>query len=265
MQSGNDAAAALAERIGTSETNFVDRFMNPMAAALSMKESHFLDPTGLPEEGMYTTAWDMATLALHTINDHPAIFPYYKLKTFTHNHITQKNRNRLLFIDPSVDGLKTGHSEEAGYHLVATAKRGNMRLLSVVMGAASDKDRVRESMLLLNYGFRYFRTYRLLSPNSEVRKARLYKGKQPQLSVGTSKVVYVTVPLDGGSALERIVQLKQPLIAPIQKGDVVGTLTIKLGEEVLGEQPLVAMETIQKGNFFIRLLDTIRLWWRSLW
>ncbi|GGX90655.1 D-Ala-D-Ala carboxypeptidase [Litchfieldella qijiaojingensis] len=257
IQSGNDASVAVAEHIAGGEQPFAD-LMNQHAARLGMQNTHFVNATGLPHAEHYSSAQDLALLSRHIINDYPEHYEIYAERYFTYNDIRQPNRNRLLWRDPSVDGLKTGHTEEAGYCLVASAKRDDMRLISVVMGTASDEARVQETQKLMSYGFRYYETLKLYEKGAVLNTPRIWGGEKDELRVGVSEEVRMTVPRGRSDELTARLNLRESISAPIQAGERVGTLEIRLGDESLDELPLVALESVEQGGIFKRLLDAIR-------
>ncbi|MGD0960241.1 MAG: D-alanyl-D-alanine carboxypeptidase family protein [Methylomonas sp.] len=254
IQSGNDASVALAEHVAGSEGAFAD-MMNDQASRLGMSNSHFENSMGLPSQNHYTTARDLATLARALISEFPEYYRWDSQKEFTYNNITQQNRNLLLWRDASVDGIKTGFTDEAGYCMVASAKREDMRLISVVMGAASANARANESQSLLNYGFRFFETHRLYEASAPLAEARIRKGVTSKLQVGVAEDVYVTAPRKHFSELKAETQLDKAITAPINKGDAVGTLNITLDGETVLNKPLVAMDSVAEGGIFRRLYD----------
>jgi len=258
VQSGNDASVALAEYVAGSESAFAD-LMNQQAQRLGMQNSHFMNPTGLPHDDHYSSAHDLAILARHIITDFPDHYQVYSEKYFTYNDIRQPNRNRLLWRDPDVDGLKTGHTEAAGYCLVASAKKQDTRLIAVVMGTNSDEARAAETQRLLNYGFRFFQTRKLYDAGSVLNEARIWGGASDTVRLGVQNEVSMTVPRGSADNLTARLNLPETLRAPIQAGQQVGTLEIKSGDEVLGQQPLVALEGVEEGSIFKRVWDSIVL------
>lgn len=263
VQSGNDASIALAEAVAGSEESFAD-LMNKQAAALGMKNSHFMNSTGLPHPQHYSSAEDLSFLATAIIRDFPQFYPYYSIKEYRYNGITQPNRNRLLWLDPFVDGMKTGHTEAAGYCLVTSAKRGSMRLISVLAGAPSDSARASESQKLLNYAFQFYETQKLYDKNQAIAEVQVWKGKQNSLKIGPGQAHFVTLPRGQYKNLKATLLTNQPLIAPLAGGQPVGKLRVSLGEKVLVEYPVVALETVPVANFLKRSLDSIKLAWRKL-
>ena len=258
VQSGNDASVALSEYVAGSESAFAD-LMNQQAQRLGMQNSHFMNPTGLPHDDHYSSAHDLAILARHIITDFPDHYQVYSEKYFTYNDIRQPNRNRLLWRDPDVDGLKTGHTEAAGYCLVASAKKQDTRLIAVVMGTNSDEARAAETQRLLNYGFRFFQTRKLYDAGSVLNEARVWGGANDTVRLGVQNEVSMTVPRGSADNLTARLNLPETLRAPIQAGQQVGTLEIKSGDEVLGQQPLVALEGVEEGSIFKRVWDSIIL------
>ena len=254
IQSGNDASVALAEHVAGSEQTFAT-MMNEQAARLGMNNSHFENSMGLPTPNHYSTARDLATLAQALIKEFPDYYRWDSQKEFTYNKITQQNRNQLLWRDPSVDGVKTGFTDEAGYCMVASAKREDMRLISVVMGTASSNARANESQSLLNYGFRFFETHRLYDADTPLTEARVRKGETSKLQVGVAEDIYITAPRKHFSELKAETQIDKAIIAPINKGDTVGSLHVSLGNETVLDKPLVAMASIAEGGLFRRLYD----------
>ena len=261
IQSGNDACVTLAEGIAGSEEVFA-QMMNQQAARLGMKNTHYMNSTGLPHAQHYTTAYDLSLLAAAIIRDFPEDFKYYSMKEYRYNNITQPNRNRLLWLDSSVDGMKTGHTESAGYCLIATAKRDPMRLISVVLGASSDNVRATESQKLLNYGFQFFSSHRVYAKGQTVSSLPVWKGKEKILKTGVSQDLLLTLPKGHYSRVKASVVSKQPLLAPISAGQAVGTLRLTLDDKPLVEYPLVALEEMPLANIFSRTLDSIRLWFK---
>lgn len=258
VDSGNDACVAMAEHVGGSETGFAE-IMNQQAQNLGMSNSHFTDSTGLPDPNLYTSAKDLAILGRALINNFPQYYHWYKQKWFTYNGIRQPNRNRLLWRDNQVDGVKTGHTSEAGFCLVSSAKRNNMRLLAVVMGSPTDSARADDSERLLNYGFRFFETHELYKAGQTVTEMPIYKGKTNQLKVGMRTDQYVTIPNGQYQRLSISSKMPKNLQAPIAKGDQVGELVIQFDNKVIANYPLYALQDIPKGGIFVRMKDSIRL------
>ncbi len=258
VQSGNDACIALAEGIAGSEDAFV-AMMNQEAQWLAMTGSHFVNATGLPNPGHYATARDLAKLATALIRDYPNEYKYYSIKEFTYNGITQPNRNRLLWLDPNVDGMKTGHTDRAGYCLIASAKRDNRRLLSVVLGAGSNNGRAAESQRLLNYGLQFFETMKLYSANQPVTTLRIYKGTSGSLGAGFQRDFYVTVPRGSSQRIQAQVITRQPMLAPIARGQGVGTLRLTLEGKPVGDFTLTALSSIGVSGLIRRGWDSLML------
>ncbi len=263
IQSGNDATVALAEHIAGSEETFTE-LMNRYAKQLGMKNTHFQNATGLPHKGHHATARDLAILAHAIIHDFPEQYKIYATKKFTYNGITQYNRNKLLWQDESVDGLKTGHTNSAGYCLVASAKRGDMRLISVVLGTDSAAKRVRESQKLLNYGFRFFETHKLYSAGQRIVEARVWEGKRDTVGLGLTQDLYVTTPRGQFKLIQKQTDVQPDIKAPVKKGQKLGNLKVTLNEKVIAERPLVALDEVEQGSFFKRLTDQIKQLFQSL-
>ena len=263
VQSGNDACVALAETIAGSEEAFA-ALMNREAQRLGMTNTHFTNSTGLPDPQLYTSARDLALLASAIIRDFPEYYSLYSLKEFTYNGIKQPNRNRLLYMDPSVDGMKTGHTSSAGYCLVSTARRGERRLISVVLGAASDTVRAQESLKLLNFGYQFFETVKLYSADEALSKFRVWKGKLNELPVGFLNDFALTVPKEAANKIQVSLESRQPLVAPLQRGQEVGTLTVAIDGKPLGQYPVVALQDAEVAGFFGRLWDAIVMFFKSL-
>lgn len=263
IQSGNDATVALAEFIAGDELAFVD-MMNKKALELGMNETHFADASGMPAENHYTSARDLSKIARAIVNDHPAHYRLYSEKSYTYNSIRQPNRNLLLERDPTVDGLKTGHTEEAGYCLVASAKRDATRLVAVVLGAKSDEARAAETQKLLNYGFRYYETVTLYADDPGVTIAHVWGGKKADVKLGVTGPIQLTIPRGAINAITAKVQRDEIIEAPVAKGRAYGTLSVQLNGSELVHQPLVALDAVEEADFFQRLWDRIKLFFRSL-
>ena len=260
VQSGNDACVALAEAVAGSEEAFV-QLMNREADRLGMAGTHFMNPTGLPDAQHYSTARDLYTLAATLIREFPDEYlRYYAIKEFRYNNISQPNRNRLLWLDPTVDGVKTGQTEAAGYCLIASSKRGSRRLLSVLLGSTSETARTQESLKLLNWGYQFFDDVKLFGSGEVVRTLEVWKGSQSVVKAGALRDLYVTVPKGEASKLKADVVSQQPIIAPIAMGDSVATLRIVLDGKPLTEHALVALEPIGPAGLLGRAWDTLRLW-----
>lgn len=261
IQSGNDASVALAEHVAGGEEAFAE-LMNQHAKRLAMRETHFVNSTGLPDENHYTTARDMAVLARALIRDFPEHYPWHADKEFTYNGITQHNRNRLLWRDESVDGVKTGHTEAAGYCLVATAKREDMRLISVLMGARSENARASASLKLLNYGFRFYETHGLYQREQPLTRVRVWKGAAEDAAVGLTEALYVTVPRGQYEHLEANMELDGSIVAPVEPGQRLGSVKITLGGEELLQRPMVSLEPVAEGSLWRQLVDHVMLMWQ---
>ena len=265
VQSGNDASIALAEGVAGSEESFV-QLMNKQALKLEMKGSNFLNATGLPNPQHYSTAEDLAKLAAALIRDFPDEYKLYSQKEFSYNKITQANRNRVLWLDPYVDGVKTGHTEAAGYCLIASAKRGEgenaRRLISVVLGAGSDFARAQESQKLLNYGFLFFDTRRLYKKGEVLSTPEIFKGTQSSVKLGFDNDVWLTLPKDKFTGLKATLTTSRPLLAPLARGQKAGIMKLTKDEALLAEMPVVALEDVPVAGFLGRGWDTIRLLFR---
>lgn len=267
IQSGNDAAIILAEALGGSEQGFATQ-MNREAQRLGMRNSNFTNASGLPDAQHYSTARDLAILASRLIEEHPDFYKMYSEREYTYNNIKQPNRNRLLFIDPSVDGVKTGHTDAAGYCLIASSRREqpgqgfSRRLLSVVLGTASESARAIESQKLLNYGFANFDVVRLYQKDQPAASYQVWKGATKEVKAGFANSVLVTVARGSGDRVKGEIERMQPLVAPIDKGQRIGTLRVRLDDKVIAEQPLIALEPVAQGGWFGRAWDTIRLWFK---
>ena len=263
ISSGNDATVAIAEHLAGTEEAFVD-MMNAHAADLGMTGTHFVNSHGLPDPGHYTTARDLALLADALITRFPEDYELYREREFTYNGIRQYNRNSLLAEDPTVDGLKTGHTEEAGYCLVASARRNGMRLISVVMGTDSERARKAESRKLLNYGFRTFETLSLYTPGEELASTRVWMGASDSLSLGVQRSLRMTIPRGRRDDLDAVMEIDNVIKAPVAAGATHGELVIKLDNEILLKEPLVALQAVEQAGFFARLWDSIKLFFIQL-
>ncbi len=259
ISSGNDATVAIAEHLAGNEAAFAD-MMNGHAEALGMRDSWFVNSHGLPAPEQAVTARDLATLSAAIIKEHPEHYAIYKEREFTYNDIRQYNRNSLLGEDPSVDGLKTGYTKAAGYGLVASAKRRDMRLISVVMGTKSPNARKNVSRSLLNYGFRFYETATLYEAGEELEQPRIWKGAQDYLSVGIADRALVTLPRGQKRNLDTVIDLPDEIVAPIAAGDALGTVTLNIDGETIYEAPLVALHAVEPGGFFARLWDIVLMW-----
>jgi D-alanyl-D-alanine carboxypeptidase (penicillin-binding protein 5/6) len=260
VQSGNDACIALAEAVAGDEEVFV-QMMNREAARLGMKNTRFMNASGLPHPQHYSTAQDLLALTSALIRDFPAEYAqYYAQKEFRYNNITQPNRNRLLWLDPSVDGVKTGHTEAAGYCLVASSRRGNRRLVSVLLGSTSESARAQESQKLLNWGYQFYDSVKLYGANDAVRSFEVWKGAAPAVRVGVASDLFVSVPKGEADRLKAELVSQQPLVAPLAKGQRVGTLRVTFEGKPVGEHAVVALEPVAEAGFIGRAWDTLRLW-----
>ena len=261
VQSGNDACIALAEAVAGSEDVFV-QIMNREAARLGMKNTSFANASGLPDPKHYSTARDLAMLTATLLRDFPEQYKYYSIREFRYNNITQNNRNRLLWLDPAVDGVKTGHTDAAGYCLIASALRGPRRLLTVVMGANSESLSAQESQKLLNFGFQLFDSVRVYAKGQTISTLKVWKGSERELEAGVASDLVVSIPRGMSDHVKARFQGKEPIIAPVSAGQPVGTITVMLDNRVLGEYPVVAASDIAVAGFFGRLWDTMRLWFQ---
>ncbi|MCH8261460.1 MAG: D-alanyl-D-alanine carboxypeptidase [Proteobacteria bacterium] len=258
IQSGNDASVALAEHVSGSEEVFVE-LMNQYASKLGMSNSHFMNSTGLPDEQHYTTVKDMAILADALIRDVPEIYALHSVKEFTFNKITQQNRNKLLWRDPDVDGIKTGHTEAAGFCLVASAKKENMRLISVVMGSESEGAREKATQSLLGYGFRFYETQKLYGANENITSVKVWKGDTEALVLGLDTDLYVTFPRGQKNQLRTEFNLSEKYIAPVNRGNVLGNLKVTLADEDIADAKLIALQSVNEGSVIVRLKDNFLL------
>jgi D-alanyl-D-alanine carboxypeptidase (penicillin-binding protein 5/6) len=263
IQSGNDACVALAELIAGSEENFV-QLMNQTAAKLGMKNTHYENATGLPGPSHLASVRDLATLTQALIRDFPEFYPIYSIKEYSYNKIRQPNRNRLLFSDPTVDGVKTGHTDSAGFCLIASAKRNDRRLISVVVGTTSDSVRAAESQKLLNWGYLAFDSVKVYSANQAVSDFRVWKGAENNIKVGFLNDFVLSLPKGDAQKLKANVVSQQPVFAPLTKGQQVGTLQLSINDKPVGEFPLVALDDVPSAGWFGRLWDSFRLWLKNL-
>jgi D-alanyl-D-alanine carboxypeptidase (penicillin-binding protein 5/6) len=262
VQSGNDACVALAEAIAGSEDNFA-QMMTREAQRLGMKATSFRNSTGLPDPHHYTTARDLAILADALIRDFPADYAkYYTIKEFRYNNITQHNRNRLLWLDPTVDGLKTGYTEAAGYCLISSAKRGPRRLISVVLGTASDSVRAQESLKLLNYGFQFYDAVQLYAKDQAVSSLKVWKGAASTVKAGFTSDFVVSVPKGFAQKVQADLVSQQPLMAPVSAGQTIATLKLSVDGKPYGEYPVLALETVPQAGIIGRAIDSVRLWFK---
>jgi serine-type D-Ala-D-Ala carboxypeptidase (penicillin-binding protein 5/6) len=259
IQSGNDASVALAEHVAGSEEAFVN-IMNAEVANLGLANTHYVNATGLPDPQHYTTARDIALLAKKIIREFPDQYPRYSERKFTYNGITQYNRNKLLWRDESVDGLKTGHTETAGYCLASSAERDTMRLIAVVMGTKSAKSRVTHSQSLLNYGFRFFETHKLYQAGQPLAEPRIWKGEQEHLPLGLAEDLYITIPRGQYDDLDASMEFTAPIDAPVQAGAPYGKVVVALNATDLKQEPLIALKAVPKGDLWRQAMDTVLLW-----
>lgn len=262
VQSGNDAAIALAEHVAGSEQAFA-QLMNAYAKKIGMKNSHFVNPHGLSAPGHVSTAHDLALLGRALIRDYPVAYSYNKIKEFTVGPITQPNRNLLLWRDPSVDGIKTGHTSSAGYCLMASAQRGDQRLITVVMGDSSENQRAVDSQALLNWGFRFFETHRLYEAGKVLATPKVWKGGADVVQVGVAQPLLVSTPRGKYDRLKATMELPKALVAPIAQGQKLGTVKVTLDGKLVAQAPLVAVAAVEEGGFFKRLWHELLMWWQG--
>lgn len=258
IQSGNDAAVALAEHIAGSEETFA-QMMNQYAQQLGMINTNYQNSTGLPSADHYTTAKDIAILSAAIIRDFPEEYKWYAEKEFTYNNITQHNRNKLLWRDTTVDGLKTGHTEEAGYCLAASAQRSGMRLVSVVLGTRSENARAQETQKLFNYGFRFFESHELYKAQDKITDIKVWKGSNELVNLGLETSLAVTVPRGRYKELVATTNIQQPVIAPVVAGSTLGQVEIRLGDDLVATQALIALNDVAQGSWWRRLIDSIMM------
>jgi D-alanyl-D-alanine carboxypeptidase (penicillin-binding protein 5/6) len=263
IQSGNDASKAIAEHMAGTEQAFAE-IMNAEAKRLGMNNTHFVNSTGMPAPGHVSTARDMAILARAIIQDSPHYYPIYAERTFTYNNIRQGNRNALLYTDPSVDGLKTGHTNAAGFCLVTSAKRGNMRLISAIMGTSSMQARADQTRALLSWGFSNFETITPLTSGQALTQAPLWYGREKFVNAGLAEDFTITMPRGKKDDVEAITRINSDLKAPISKGDVIGEVQIKLNDEIIATQSLVAMSDVDQANFIVRFWHGIKRFFTNL-
>ena len=263
IQSGNDASKAMAEHIAGNEGTFV-HMMNTEAKRIGMTNTSFMNSTGMPAEGHYSTAKDMATLAQHIIHDSSKYYPIYSEKEFTFNGIKQGNRNALLYTDPSVDGLKTGHTDEAGYCLTTSAKRGPMRLISVIFGAPSMQERATQTREILAWGYANFETKNVQAANQVLAKSKVWFGKESDVQIGLAETFNVTMPKGQANAIKTQLVVQPKLTAPLKKGQVVGKYVASLDGKVIAEKPLVVLKDVEEAGFFARMLDHIKQFFSNL-
>lgn len=262
IQSGNDASVALAEHVAGSEDVFAG-LMNRHAERLGMVNSHFTNASGLPDPALYTTARDLATLGAALVRDFPEYYPMHAMREFTFNNIVQQNRNRLLGLEAGVDGIKTGHTATAGYCLVVSGERENMRLVGVLMGAESEKVRTAEARKLLGFGFRFFEGQKLHAANVSLARTRVWKGEVKELDVGVASDLQVTVPRGQAGKVSETLEVNPRIVAPLRKGDTVGTVRVLFAGKELTSRPLVALRSVEQGGIVRRWLDAAWLWWKG--
>lgn len=263
VQSGNDAAIALAEHVAGSEDAFAS-LMNAYAKRIGMKNSNFVNAHGLSAENHYSTPRDLALLGRAMVRDYPEEYAYNKIKEYTVGPITQRNRNLLLWRDPSVDGIKTGHHSGAGYCLMASAKRGDQRLISVVMGSTSESQRATDSLALLNWGFRFHETHKLYDAGKAIATPKLWKGEANEVRLGVARPLLVSMPRGKYDQLKPMMDVPRTLVAPIAKGQAVGNVRVTLDGKVIAQAPLVAIDGVAEGGFFKRLWHELLMWWESV-
>ena len=263
VQSGNDASVAMAEHIAGNEGTFA-HMMNQEAKRIGMSNTHFINSTGMPADGHYSSAKDMALLAQHIIKDSSKYYPIYSEKEFTFNGIKQGNRNALLYTDPSVDGLKTGHTNEAGFCMTTSSKRGPMRLISVIFGTPSMNERASQTRTLLAWGFSNFETVNVQPANQVLAKAKVWFGKEDEVQIGLAENFNVTMPKGQADNIKTQLVIQPKLNAPLAKGQVVGKLVASLDGKVIAEKPLVALKPVEEAGFFARMIDHIKMFFSNL-
>lgn len=258
IQSGNDATVALAEYVAGSEKSFAE-LMNQYAQKIGMKNTHFMNATGIPNAQHYTTAKDLSILATALITQFPETYKIYSEKWFTYNGIKQPNRNRLLWREPYIDGIKTGHSSTAGYCLAASGQKDNMRIISILAGSKTEADRTEQTLQLLRYGFRFFETHRLFQANTTLNQPRLWMGDRKKVALGIDRDLFITIPQGQYKSLDAKMNISKSLTAPIAKGETHGKLVVKLGNDLIAEMPLVALENVPTGTLWNRFSDYVSL------
>ena len=262
VQSGNDSTVALAEHLAGTEEAFV-AMMNSYLAKFGLTDTHFTNAPGLSDPNHYTTAMDIARMARIIIREHPEFYKWYSIREYTWNNVKQYNRNQLLARDPSVDGMKTGHTENAGFCVVVSAKREEFRLISVVMGSVSEATRTQQSQALLNFGFRFYETHELYAAKQVLKQPEIYKGAEDTVKLGLDQALRVVIPRGHYEKLAASIEMPSLMSAPISQGQVLGHVRVKLEDKVLAERDLVALAAVEEGGFFTRMSDGIALWWRS--
>ena len=263
VQSGNDATVALAEYVAGSEETFAS-LMNQEAERLGLTSSHFVNASGMPDPNHYMSARDIALLTRAIIREFPEQYVRYSVRSFKYNNIEQQNRNRLMLTDPTVDGVKTGHTESAGYCLVSSAKRGDTRLISVVLGAQKERERFQASQALLNYGFSFFESHKLYDADTPIVTEPLWKGEESELPLGVAQGLYVTVPKGQAQHVSTVTSVQPTIVAPIQKGQPFGEIVVRFGEQDVSKAPLVALKDVPESGWFGRMIDSILLFFYSL-
>ena len=263
VQSGNDATVALAEHVAGSEETFV-KLMNQEAERLGLTNSHFVNTPGMPDPNHYMSARDIAVLSRAIIREFPEHYARYSVGSFKYNNIEQQNRNELLLKDPSVDGIKTGHTQSAGYCLAASAKRDDTRLISVVLGAQKMRERFQATQTLLNYGFSFFESRKLYDPSAPIVTARIWKGEDSELPLGVTQGLYVTVPKGQAPQVSTTTTVQPTIIAPVQKDQPFGEIVVKVGEQEVSRTPLVALKDVPESGWFGRMIDAILMFFYSL-
>jgi D-alanyl-D-alanine carboxypeptidase (penicillin-binding protein 5/6) len=261
IQSGNDASVALAEYVAGDESTFAN-LMNQYAARLGLENTNFVNSSGLPHPDHYTTARDMVKMATALIRDFPVHYPLHAVRTYTWNGIKQYNRNPLLRLDDSVDGVKTGHTESAGYCLVASAKQDDMRLVSALLGSESEESRLTETQALLRYGFRFFETNRLYEGGTPITRVRVWQGASEQIASGLAEDLYLTVPRGAWNKLDTSISADDTIVAPVRAGQRLGVVNVSLAGENVAERPLVALDEVPEGGLWRRLSDSVKLWFQ---
>ncbi len=261
IQSGNDASVALAEYVAGDESAFAN-LMNQYATRLGLTNTNFVNSSGLPHPDHYTSARDMAIMATALIRDFPVHYPLHAVRAYTWNGIKQYNRNPLLRLDESVDGVKTGHTESAGYCLVASAKQGDMRLVSALLGSDSEESRLAETRALLRYGFRFFETNRLYEGGTPITQVRVWKGTSEQIGSGLADDLYLTVPRGAWDKLATGISVDDSILAPVRAGQPLGVVNITLAGETVAERPLVALDEVPRGGLWRRISDSVKLWFQ---
>lgn len=264
IQSANDAAMTLAEALGHGSTAEFVKQMNSEAKRLGMKHTHFTNPTGLPEQGHVSTAADLSILAEALIRDYPKYYPIFSIKSFKYNNIEQPNRNLLLYRDSSVDGLKNGYTESGRYHLAASSNRNGRRIVSVVIGTDSTEARASESSKLLNWALQAFDTPKLYNAGESLSQVRVYKGASNAVNIGFLDTTYITIPHDSGNSLQPILETVQPVLAPIQKGQILGKLKLMKDQKIIAEKDVVALDNVAEGSWFHRWWDSMVLWFKTI-